>query len=172
MPHLTKEDFKLSEIQKTPRLQLKLGKQKELIAKKDGKEYRANVKLCFPWSQQERFYVLQNEKGEEIASIDDANSLDQNSRRAFDHALIEESFVIDVTRIDEIKDDYELRLWEVKSVLGLRRFQTKLDEWPQRLSNGDLIVRDVSGDIYRIRSETALDKKSQKLLWAYADLEG
>ena len=68
-----------------------------------------------------------------------------------------------------IEDEFELRVWNVETTQGSRKFQTKLDEWPQKLPGGDLLIRDVAGDLYLVVSDKRLDPKSEKLLWAFLD---
>ena len=43
------------------------------------------------------------------------------------------------------------------------------DEWPRELAGGGILIRDVSGDLYRIGEPAKLDARSRKLLWAYVD---
>ena len=78
-------------------------------------------------------------------------------------------FVFEVTGIDQVEDEFELRTWSVKTRQGPRSFQTKLDEWPRTLENGSVIIRDLSGDLYQIKDPSALDPVSQKLIWAYME---
>jgi hypothetical protein len=52
---------------------------------------------------------------------------------------------------------------------GARRFQTRLDDWPRRLPDGGVLIRDVSGDFYRVADAAQLDRTSRALLWAFVD---
>ena len=76
-------------------------------------------------------------------------------------------FVFEVTGIEQVEDEFELRTWSVKTRQGPRSFQTKLDEWPRTIEHGSVIIRDLSGDLYQIKDPTALDPASQKLIWAF-----
>ena len=62
------------------------------------------------------------------------------------------------------------RQWSVETTSGPRSFQTHLDDWPRVLPDGGLLVRDVAGDLYRLRAPHTLDRKTRDLLWAFADL--
>jgi hypothetical protein len=44
-----------------------------------------------------------------------------------------------------------------------------LDDWPRALPNGDLLIRDVAGDLYRLSSPEEMDKRSREQIWAFVD---
>jgi hypothetical protein len=124
---------------------------------------------CFPWSEPNNYISLRNEAGAEVGFIHSAAELDHSSRTALEMTLRQTRFVFEVTGIEQVEDEFELRTWSVKTHQGPRSFQTKLDEWPRTLENGGVIIRDLSGDLYQIKDPTALDPASQKLVWAYME---
>jgi hypothetical protein len=124
---------------------------------------------CFPWSAPDKYLSLRNERGEERAFVANTNELDPASRATVEATLARAGFVLDVTRIVSIEEDFELRLWVVETVQGERRFQTPLDSFPRELEADALVIQDVFGDLYRIRDPRSMDAKSRKLLWAFTD---
>ena len=68
-----------------------------------------------------------------------------------------------------IGQDIELRVWEVETKAGSRKFQTELDSWPEPITGGGWIIRDITGDLYRIPRPEELDQASRSLLWAFLD---
>ena len=72
-------------------------------------------------------------------------------------------------RIDEIERDFELRVWKVDTNRGKRKLQTMLDDFPQIMDDGKVLITDLAGDLYEIRDRSKLDKASQKKLWAFTD---
>jgi hypothetical protein len=74
-----------------------------------------------------------------------------------------------VTRVLDIEEEVEIRQWTVETRQGSRSFQTHLDDWPRALPNGDLLIRDVAGDLYRLSNPKDMDKKSRELIWAFVD---
>ncbi|MGH7574651.1 MAG: DUF1854 domain-containing protein [Longimicrobiales bacterium] len=128
-----------------------------------------HVHRCFPWSAPERFISLRNADGEEIALVTDPAELTDHARAVLEVALAEASFVFDVEAVLEIEEEVELRSWRVHTHQGPRRFQTRLDDWPERLPGGGLLIRDVTGDFYRVGDVAALDRRSRSLLWAFVD---
>lgn len=136
---------------------------------RDGAAVAVDVVRCFPWSEPRRFLSLRSADGEEQAFVRDLEELEPKSRAVLAQTLRRASFVIDVTEILHVEEDFELRSWKVRAAHGVRTFQTALDTWPQELPDGALLLEDVYGDLYRIPSPDALDAKSRKLLWAYVD---
>ena len=127
------------------------------------------VVRCFPWSEPTRYVSLRDADERELAFIDDPERLDGASRRALKSALAAAGFVILVTAIESIEEDFEIRRWRVNTRHGTRSFQTALDAWPREMPNGQLVLEDVSGDLYALPSPRGLDTKSQKLLWPFTD---
>jgi Domain of unknown function (DUF1854). len=124
---------------------------------------------CFPWSEPSNYISLRNEAGVEVGFIHSVAELDHSSRTALEITLRQTRFVFEVTGIEAVEDEFELRTWSVKTRQGPRSFQTKLDEWPRTLENGGVVIRDLSGDLYQIKDPTALDRASQKLVWAFME---
>jgi Domain of unknown function (DUF1854) len=122
---------------------------------------------CFPWSEPDNYISLRNEAGIEVGFIGSTAELDHSSRAALETTLRQTRFVFEVTGIEKVEDEFELRTWSVTTCQGPRSFQTKLDDWPRTLENGGVIIRDLSGDLYHIKDPTALDSASQKLIWAF-----
>jgi len=95
--------------------------------------------------------------------------LDTPSRAALQKALAMAAFVFEITRIDDIRQDIELRVWEVTTDKGPRRFQTELDSWPETVPGGGWLLRDVTGDLYRFPPVEKMDRSTRKKFWAFQD---
>lgn len=140
-----------------------------LRATRDGAHSIVHVRRCFPWSQADQFISLRDNEGDEFALVADPHDLSPASRQVLETALAEAGFVFDVTAVEEIEEEVELRHWRVRTQQGPRTFQTRLDDWPRRLPDGSLLIRDVSGDFHRVADPERLDRKSRALLWAFVD---
>jgi Domain of unknown function (DUF1854) len=151
------------------RLLLERRQDGRLWARARGVERVVHVRRCFPWTEPGRFVSLRDEDGEEFALVADPGELDGPSRGALDAALAEGGFVFDVAGVLEIEEEVELRHWRVRTRQGDRSFQTRLDEWPRTLPDGGLLIRDLTGDLYRLAHPDALDRTSRALLWAFVD---
>ena len=127
------------------------------------------LRQCFPWSEPRRHLSLRDDKEREIALIDDPALLAPESRRVLEDALAAAGFVLEVVRVLGVDEEVEIRHWTVETVNGPRTFQTHLDDWPRMLPGGDLLIRDVAGDLYRLRNTSTMDRRSRELLWAFID---
>jgi hypothetical protein len=135
-----------------------------------GNERRVvRVQRCFPWSEPDHFISLRDDEDQEFALVADPSVLDAHGRAVLRAALSEAGFIFDVSAVLEIEEEVELRNWLVRTQQGARRFQTRLDDWPRRLPDGGLLIRDVTGDFYRVADPTQMDGKSRALLWAFVD---
>lgn len=135
----------------------------------DGATHAVRVRRCFPWTEPGRFISLRTEEDREVALIAEPAALDDASRRVLEDALAEAGFLFDIVAVLDVDEEIELRQWRVRCVQGARTFQTRLDEWPRRLPDGRVLLRDLAGDLYRLPDPRTLDARSRRLLWAFVD---
>jgi hypothetical protein len=150
------------------RLDARVDGQLELLAP-DGTRTAVRAVRCFPWSHPAHFISLRDDEDHEVLLLQDPDDLDAQSRAHLDEALARVGFVLVITRIVAISEEYELRLWNVETEQGPRKFQTARDAWPRELPTGGVLIRDVAGDLYFVPDPARLDAKSQHLLWAFVD---
>jgi hypothetical protein len=105
----------------------------------------------------------------EVILIERLKDLEPSSRQAVEKALIAAGFVLEITALISVEEDFEIRNWQVKTTRGTRKFQTRLDDQLRPVPGNGFLIEDVSGDLFYIRAPENLDKKSRKLLWAFLD---
>lgn len=152
---------------KQPKLRIEKGAGGQIIVRQNGSAVAVRVFSCFPWSYPNRFISLRDKDENEIALIDDLHQLDDSSRKLVETALAETGFVLNITRIDLLEEEYEIRIWKVQTAQGPRSFQTKQDDWPRTLPGGGLLIKDVAGDLFLIRDPQSLDERSRHKLWSF-----
>jgi hypothetical protein len=132
-------------------------------------EQRVGVKpvRCFPWSSPGELVSLRDERDREELLVERFDQLDPDSARALERALLGTAFVLEVSRVESIEEDYEMRIWRTETRQGKRTFQTKLDEWPWAAPDGGHLVRDLAGDLFRLPPLDTLDEGTRRWLWAY-----
>ena len=135
----------------------------------DGHGAIIRVVRCFPWTDPGRHISLRDDENREILHITDLEDLDKESRENVERALDEAGFLLEVTRIDAIEEEFELRNWRVLTEQGPRTFQTKRDEWPRQVGRGGYLVRAVAGDLFHIPNPDTLDAASRKMILLYLD---
>ncbi len=124
---------------------------------------------CFPWSEPGHYVSLRDDDDAELGLVVDAEDLAPDSRQALRAALAEAGFVFEVTRVVDVTEEIEIRTWTVVTGQGPRTFQTARDAWPRQLPSGDYLIRDVAGDLYRVRDPESLDAQSRRHLWAFVE---
>jgi hypothetical protein len=148
---------------------LRSGGDGRLLATIDDQEVSVRLRQCFPWSEPHRHLSLRDDKEREVALIDDPAQLAPASRCALEDALAAAGFVLVVTRVVGVDEEVEIRHWSVETVHGPRTFQTHLDDWPRTLPGGDLLIRDVGGDLYRLANPQGMDRTRREFLLAFVD---
>ena len=142
----------------------------ELVLRYKGVEQPVTLKLCFPWTDPRRYVSLRDKKDREVLFFSEMESLDQESRDALEKAIHEAGFVLEITKLYSVTEDYELRIWKVQLANGSERcFANRLEDWPFTAPDGAFLIRDISGDLYRIEDPNRLDKHSQKQFWTFQD---
>ena len=150
------------------RLVLTRGADGQLWAERRGRRTPVAAHRCFPWSDPLRHISLRDQDEEEFALVGDASELDRSSRAALESALAVAGFLLEITAVEDVTEEVEIRHWVVGTRQGARRFQTRLDDWPVEIAGGGLLIRDLAGDLYHVPDPEALDPVSRKWLWAYA----
>ncbi len=140
-----------------------------MMAQQDGPETAVRPYCCFPWKAPHHYIAIFNLEGRELVLVDDISELDDESRELLQEALEVGAHTLEITRILNIRKQLEIRLWEVEVDGVYRTFQTELDEWPRKMPGGRILIRDVCGDLYSVRSADQLDKNSRFHLWALAE---
>ncbi len=152
-----------------PTIELRRSEDGQLILKKGKQETPVELRRCFPWSEPSRYFSLRDEDENEMALIESMDRLDPASREVLEQAAAERGFVFIITAIDQIEEEFEIRVWKVMTKQGPRQFQTARDEWPHDVPGGGLLIRDVAGDLFHIPDPDGLDEASQTRLWAFID---
>jgi len=133
----------------------------------EGVTTEVNVKQCFPWSHPEDYLSLRGNNGKEVAMIEKIDDLSIENREVLSSYLTLVKFVIEVTSVVKIEEDVELRIYTVRTKSGDRIFQTKLEDWPTVKSSGEVLIQDLSGDLFQITNIKSLDQGSLQMLSPY-----
>ena len=149
----------------TPRLWL--GPGQRLWLEHAGKVACVRPVRCFPWSAPGELVSLRDKDEQEHYFVTSLEELDAASRAALRTALACAGFVLEVSAVLSVEEDYEVRVWKVRTRQGARIFQTRLDDWPWRAPDGTYLIRDLCGDLFQLPPAERLDRQSQRWLWAY-----
>lgn len=130
----------------------------------DGHSVLVQVISCFPWTAPGAYISLRDVHDREVALVPSLADLDPDSAAVLQQALRESAFAFQITGVQQVRKAFEIRHWEVTCAEGPRRFQTKVDDFPEALAPHGLLITDVAGDVYVVPDWTALDKRSRKQL--------
>ena len=140
-----------------------------LFLTKENKTHEVQVCQCFPWSCPNEFLSLKDKEGKELHLVESLNDLSKSSRVNLEEYLGMLNFTFKISEILEIEEEVELRSFKVITQQGSRCFQTKLEDWPLKMNDGSVLIKDLSGDLFKIENPDHLDKKSKTLLNVYID---
>lgn len=133
------------------------------------KEEIVRVKPSFPWSAPNEYLSVLNSSGEVLFVVESLDKLDDSQREAVEYSLRQAGFVFKITKVLKIDEEFELRLWKVQTLQGLRSFQTSFESWPRRMPDGSFLVEDVSGDLYRLDNKVEIASGVHSALAALID---
>lgn len=120
-----------------------------------------------PLSHPNRFLALLDEKGQEIAMVEDPSQLSETSRAAVEAELHKRYLTATVRAVTGAKVEFGATYWHVLTDRGERDFVTEsLQENVQWLSERHLLLIDVDGNRFEIPDTEALDPRSRTFLAA------
>ena len=136
---------------------------KTLALKYDGREYSSiKLKRCFPFLSPNQFIsVIDSDSNEEIGIIKDLNEL---SKEQLDLANIElefRYFVPIITKVIKVKEKRNFATLDVITNAGKKTIT--LQDIPFNINlhhNGQVIIKDVDGNLYEVSNEYLLSKDS------------
>lgn len=124
-----------------------------------------SIRLCFPWTNPGGHFSIRDAEGKETALV----RTEAEAPPALAPALAQARLTLDLTAIEAVESDFQLRIWRVQTDRGPRSFVTQEDEGTTTLEDGTVLIRDLGGDVYRVPHPARLDPKSAKLLWAHSE---
>jgi len=148
---------------------LKIDKDGFLLLFVNGKYEKVELKPCFPWTTPNKHLALVDKEGKEKKFINSIDDLDEKSQECIKMALVESGFCFEVTHIEKIEEEFELRRWWGKTKQGDRQFQTKLLDWPRLLPNKGVLIQDLYGDLYYVSDLSGSNVDKKGLLTAFID---
>lgn len=130
-----------------------------------GQEYaRVRVLESFPLSSAHCFVALRSQDGEEIGMLEDAASLDRDSRRVLEAELDKSYFIPKIIRIRCIDEDLGVPKWDVETDRGPRAFELGTRQDAHSQGRGRVLIKDIDGNRYEIPNWYKLDGQSRALL--------
>ncbi|MCK5073420.1 MAG: DUF1854 domain-containing protein [Bacteriovoracaceae bacterium] len=146
-----------------------IGNNGQLYVKKQGVNTEVFLKESFPWSAPGKFLSFRDKDDNEVLFVRDLEQLCFCEKEYICKHLERLRFVLDITDVYSIVEEYELRRFDVLTSKGGRTFYTKVDDWPHVRGDGTVMITDVSGDIYKLIDRESLSDAARKKLSYYIE---
>jgi hypothetical protein len=138
----------------------------------DGESSESDVKSleglkavrAFPLTAPTRHISLHDQEGCEVGVIEDADELDETSRRVLDEELEMAYFTPQVLGVRAVTSMHGMTTWELETDRGLKTVYVRDRNDIRRLKGRRVVMTDVHGVKYDIPDWTALDQRSVDLL--------
>lgn len=133
-------------------MKFKLTENKDLFYLINNDWVRIQLKSCFPYESKFKFLSLLDQDGKELGLIEDLENLEIKQKKLIFDYLEFKSFEFKIKGIYKVEEDFGIRTFEVKTQAGDKKFQTGLDDWPEKLEDESYLIKDLFGDLFRIES--------------------
>lgn len=107
---------------------------------------------CFPTSNPMHFISVVDFDGKEQILLNSVDEVDSTTASLLSSVITEgQERVFKILRVIKVKEEYELRTFKVQTQYGPKFFQTKIDQFPDRLASDEYLFTDLFGDKYKLR---------------------
>ncbi|MEM1011141.1 MAG: DUF1854 domain-containing protein [Planctomycetota bacterium] len=135
-----------------------------LVMSRDEGDLHVKASRSFPWSTPDRFVVLRDYEGNEVACIDDLSTLPARSRGAIEAWLQRHTFVPRIQRVRQVRPANAATLFDVETDRGDRTIVLREREDLRPLHDGRTLIRDPDGQTYELPPLDDLDDLSRREL--------
>ena len=134
--------------------------------------YHSGEKLCelephrlFPKSGSDRYIVLLNTDGDQVAIIRDLNNIIPESREVVQKALEEYYMIPRISKFIRMTEKYKIWMWTAQTDKGVITFEIRNHIASVKpLYDGRVLIKDADDNRYEIPDYRKMDKKSIKML--------
>lgn len=123
------------------------------------------ARRLFPRSGSNKYIVLLDSEGEQIAVIRNLDNLDAASKAVVQKALDEYYFIPKITKFIKMSAKFKIWLWTVETDAGIIEFEIRNHLASIKpLYDGRVLIKDANDNSYEIPDYRKLDAKSRKML--------
>lgn len=136
-----------------------------LILERQGQRYERVVPVrAFPLAAPQEGLAIVAEDGQEVAWIDNLDTLAGETRRLIEAELASREFIPVIQRIVSVSSFATPSTWRVETDRGDTAFILRGEEDIRRFGGHELLVADSNGIQFRIRDVQVLDRASRRIL--------
>ncbi|MBQ3087682.1 MAG: DUF1854 domain-containing protein [Clostridia bacterium] len=119
----------------------------------------------FPISGRNKYIVLLDSEGEQVAIIRDIEQLLPASKEALESCLKEYYMMPRILRFIEMSEKFKIWMWTCETDRGIITFEIRNHITAVKpLYDGRILIKDANDNRYEIPDINQLDKKSRKML--------
>ena len=119
----------------------------------------------FPRSGSNKYIVLLDSEGEQIAIIRNIDNLETKSKKVLEDALNEYYMIPRITRFIEMSTKFKIWQWTAETDRGIIKFEIQNHIASVKpLFDGRVLIKDANDNRYEIPDYRKLDIRSQKML--------
>lgn len=123
------------------------------------------VHRLFPKSGGNKYLVLLDDEGNQVAVIRDIESLMPESKQVVLNALEEYYMIPRITRFISMTDKFKIWIWTAETDRGIISFEIRNHIASIKpLYDGRVLIKDANDNRYEIPDYSKLDRRSQKML--------
>jgi hypothetical protein len=122
---------------------------------------------AFPLTDPEHWISICDERGQELALVDDPQCLPEQVRALLLDALERREFVPRVVRVHSILSEPDALVWDVETDRGRTTFRMEGEDHIHLLDGGRVLLTDIHGIRYLITDIHAFDAGSRRKLERY-----
>jgi hypothetical protein len=120
------------------------------------------IRRVFPLTDDGRYVSIRTSEGKELLLVDDLSSLESSQRALIEETLINNSFVPQIQRVEEVDVRFGYQQWKVTTDRGRADFRVQEREDIRFLPDGRFRIKDADGNVYEMPSLRNLDEHSRK----------
>ncbi len=122
-------------------------------------------RYAFPLSAPRQYVVIKDSDGAEIGIIPDLASVERSQRKIILLALRNEYFIPTITRVESVRDQFGVSVWDVQTDRGRCTFRLRgRHQNVTETSDRRVLITDVDSNRYEVKDCESLDLKSRRLL--------
>ena len=140
------------------------------LTMKDGTVYEnLEPRMLFPFTNHTMYITLLDDHEKELGFVRDLEEIDEDSRKALEECFHEYYMIPKISRVLDCEDKFGTLKWRVETDRGeiTFRIRNRHSDIKHLWGTKRVIVRDSNDNRYEIPDYTALDARSNRLLFSY-----
>lgn len=140
------------------------------LTMKDGTVYEnLEPRMLFPFTNHTMYITLLDDRERELGFVRDLEEIDEDSRKALEECFREYYMIPKISRVLACEDKFGTLKWTVETDRGeiTFRIRNRHSDIKHLWGTKRVVIRDSNDNRYEIPDYTAMDARSNRLLFSY-----